>query len=365
VKPLTTITVNDYRHRLPAAPAATRKAATSPPRGSAISALIINPNPVFDRTITILEMVPGAVIRTRSVELTAGGKGINVARVLRALGDHAPMLIPIGIEDGPRYEALLAGEGGEFTTVEVPGSVRVASIYLEEAVNRVTVVNDAGSPMAGSDWDRVRATASSLITPGDVVLCMGSFPLDLPAGSLGALIDDVHAAGGRILVDTAPTWLAEALEHGADVVTPNLDEAEAMIASAGSDVMDSHNEDTETIRPRAERAALALCDRGARLALVTAGAAGVAMAREGDVSWFPAFPVVARSTVGAGDSFVGGLSHVWLHAGNGDVDWAEAVTFGVAAAAASCEHVLAGGAEVDRIHEIVGLLTEATTVGSR
>jgi 1-phosphofructokinase family hexose kinase len=319
---------------------------------------------VFDRTITILEMVPGAVIRTRSVVLTAGGKGINVARVLRALGDRAPMLIPIGVDDRARYEALLVHEGAEYTAVEVPGSVRVASIYLEEAVNRVTVVNDAGSPMSGPDWDRVRATASSLVRPGDVVMCMGSFPLDLPSGSLGALIDDVHASGGRILVDTAPTWLTEALDHGADVVTPNLDEAEATIASAGSELMDSHNDDPATVRPRAERSALALCARGARMALVTAGAAGVAMARDESVSWFPAFPVVARSTVGAGDSFVGGLSHVWSRSADDDVDWTQAVNFGVAAAAASCEHVLAGGAEVERIHEIVALLNADTTVAA-
>jgi fructose-1-phosphate kinase PfkB-like protein len=309
-------------------------------------------------------MVPGAVIRTRSVVLTAGGKGINVARVLRALGDRAPMLIPVGIEDKQRYESLLVREGAEFTTVDVPGSVRVASIYLEEAVNRVTVVNDAGSPMSADDWDRVRATASSLVRPGDIVLCMGSFPLDLGSGSLGSLIDDVHQAGGRILVDTAPEWLGEALDHGADVVTPNVDEAEATIASAGSDLMDSHTEHPDTVRPRAEAAAQGLCDRGAQIALVTAGEAGVAMARAGDVAWFPSFPVVARSTVGAGDSFVGGLSHLWSRSAQDQVDWAEAVNFGIAAAAASCENVLAGGAEVDRIHEIFALLAHTAAVSA-
>jgi fructose-1-phosphate kinase PfkB-like protein len=298
-------------------------------------------------------MVPGAVIRTRSVELTAGGKGINVARVLRALGDRAPLLIPIGVDDAPRYESLLAAEGAEITAVEVPGGVRVASIYLEEAVDRITVVNDAGWPMTGADWDRVRATARGLISPGDVVLCMGSFPLDLPVGSLGALIDDVHAAGARILVDTAPQWLPEAVAHGADVVTPNLDEAEATIAEAGSDVMASHTLSPDTVRPRAEEAARVLCAQGARIALVTAGSAGVAMGRGDDVAWFPAFPVNAVSTVGAGDSFVGGLSHVWSQSADDDVDWDRAVNFGVAAAAASCEHVLAGGAEVGRIHEIL------------
>jgi fructose-1-phosphate kinase PfkB-like protein len=293
--------------------------------------------------------------------LTAGGKGINVARVLRALGDPAPILIPIGADDRPRYEALLDEEGADYRTVEVPGSVRVASIYLEETVERVTVVNDAGTPMTRGDWDRVRAAAGSLTRPGDLVLCMGSFPPEMPAGALGALIDDVHAAGGRILVDTAPDWLPEALAHGADVVTPNLDEAEATISTEVDDVMDTHTLDVDAVRPRAEQAARALCERGARLALVTAGSAGVAMARDDELTWFPAFPVTALSTVGAGDSFVGGLAHEWSRTAGDEVDWPRAVNYGVAAAAASCEHVLAGGAQAHRVDEIFAVLCGGTT----
>ncbi len=312
---------------------------------------------MFDRTITITAMVPGAVMRTLSVDLTAGGKGINVARVLRALEDPAAMLIPVGVDDVERYESLLAREGADYTTVPVPGAVRVASIYLEQAVDRVTVVNDAGAPMKRADWDRVRGAARGLVSPGDIVLCMGSFPPELPAGSLGGLIDDVHAAGGRMLVDTAPEWLSEALTHGADVVTPNLDEAEATIVSGVGTLMDSHTLSADTVRPRAEAAALALSQQGARRALVTAGSAGVAMARDGEVSWFPAFHVKAISTVGAGDSFVAGLAHEWLRAGVDDVEWGAAVNFGIAAAAASCEHVLAGGAQAERIHEIVEQLS--------
>lgn len=139
--------------------------------------LIVNPNPIFDRTITIVELVPGAVIRALDVELTAGGKGVNVARVLRALGRPAPMVIPVGADDRARYESLLAGEGAEFNVVEVPGGVRTASIYLEERSNRVTVVNDAGTEMAMSEWARVRDAVRGRVTSGDLVLCMGSFLL--------------------------------------------------------------------------------------------------------------------------------------------------------------------------------------------
>lgn len=314
--------------------------------------LIINPNPVFDRTIQIVEMVPGAVIRTLDVELTAGGKGINVARVLRALGRPAPLLIPVGVDDLAAYADLLAREGAEFATVSVPGGVRTASIYLEQAVDRVTVVNDAGFTMAAADWTRVCGEARAMIGEGDLVLCMGSFPPGLGPEALEELIDAVHARGARILVDTAPAWLEAALRHGPDVVTPNLDEAEATLHSGDAHVMDSHALDVAEIRPRAQAAALGLVARGARRAIVTGGAAGVAMAHGAEVVWVPAFPVEAVSTVGAGDSFVAGLAYVWADGGD-DVDWVRALQYGVAASAASVEVVRAGGADAARVHEIL------------
>jgi len=336
-----------------------------------VHTLIVNPNPIFDRTITVVELVPGAVIRTLDVELTAGGKGINVARVLRALGRPAHMVIPVGADDRARYESLLAGEGAEFTAVEVPGGVRTASIYLEERSNRVTVVNDAGTEMALSDWARVRASVRGRVASGDFVLCMGSFPPGLPVTALGDLIDDVHAAGGKILVDSAPQWLAASLAHRPDIVTPNLDEAEAALEGGAAHVMDSGDLAVGTVRPRAERAALALCDRGAARALVTAGSAGVAVAGAFGVTWEPAYPVRSVSTVGAGDSFVAGLAFALAQVGDeggypdwGQADWGPAVRFGVAAAAASCELVRAGGAKADRIREILADLDERHRTGA-
>ena len=326
-----------------------------------MNTLIVNPNPVFDRTINVVELIPGAVIRTLVVELTAGGKGINVARVLRALGRPARMLVPIGADDRVRYESLLAGEGAEFTAVDVPGGVRTASIYLEERSNRVTVVNDAGTEMAMPDWHRVRAAVREIVAAGDLVLCMGSFPPGLATSALGDLIDDVHAAGARILVDSAPQWLAACLAHRPDIITPNLDEAEAALEAEAAHVMDSGDLAVELVRPRAERAALALCEKGAVRALVTAGSAGVAIAHGADVSWVPAYPVSAVSTVGAGDSFVAGLAFelAQASAAGTPVDWLKAVQVGVAAAAASCELVRAGGAKADRIFEILANLEDA------
>ena len=50
--------------------------------------VVVNPNPVFDRTIVVERLIPGTVMRTLEVEVTAGGKGVNVARALRDAGGY-------------------------------------------------------------------------------------------------------------------------------------------------------------------------------------------------------------------------------------------------------------------------------------
>ena len=323
--------------------------------------IIVNPNPVFDRTISIPELVPGAVMRTLDVELTAGGKGINVARVLRALDTQARLIIPTGKEDRVKYETLLEAEGTVAELVEVAGPIRMASIYREVVTNRVTVVNDAGHPMAINDWKTIHQTITDTVAIGDIVAVMGSFPPGLDPQALVELIDALHDKGVKILLDVNPLWLAASLVARPDVVTPNVDEAEAALSETSAAVMDANTHDDSSMRERAESAALELCRRGAIRAFVTAGSAGVAMAAEGSVTWVAAFPIEAVSAVGAGDSFVAGLLHEWSHTpNNSEIDWSTAIRFGVATSSNSCEQVRAGGINVPRVHEIMNSLREVS-----
>lgn len=323
--------------------------------------IIVNPNPIFDRTITVAELVPGAVMRTLDVELTAGGKGINVARVLRALETPARLVIPTGREDRAKYESLLEDEGAVAELVEVAGPIRMASIYREMVSSRVTVVNDAGHPMSIEDWQSIHRAIVDTVTAGDIVAVMGSFPPGLDPQALVELTEALHDKGVKILLDVNPVWLAASLVAKPDVVTPNVDEAEAALSETTAGVMDAHTQDDSLMRERAERAARELCRRGAIRAFVTAGSAGVAMAGEGSETWVAAFPVTAVSTVGAGDSFVAGLLHEWGHLANSaEVDWPTAMRFGVATSSSSCERVRAGGIDPQRVQEIMNSLREVS-----
>lgn len=337
--------------------------------GTTITLRIFNPNPVFDRTVTVPRVVPGAVIRAQGAEITCGGKGINVARALRSLGTETLVMLPVGARDRSGYEALLAAEDIPAEVIPVTGGVRSATILLESESDRVTVVNEAGEFEDPTQWSDVVARVVATMKPGDLLLTMGSLPSGLAASSLVELVRGVHARGARILVDTSPLWLAPVLAANPDVVTPNLDEAEACLGSSDARVMDAQVMDHATARTRADQAARELVARGARTALVTAGGAGVAVATADSHAWVPAVSVNVISTVGAGDSLVAGFAHAWHRSGLSDdfADIVAAVRSGVACAAASCEQVLAGGVDPNRYAELLAVVPEpvvATGVAS-
>jgi 1-phosphofructokinase family hexose kinase len=304
---------------------------------------------------------PGAVIRAQSAELTCGGKGINVVRALRSLGAEALLILPVGTRDRAAYEGLLAAEKLAAEIIPVAGGVRTATILLESDVDRVTVINEAGTFEDPAQWRDVVSRVVTTAHDGDLVMIMGSLPSGLAASALVELVAGLRARGARVLVDTAPQWLENVLATKPDVITPNLDEAEACLGLTDARVMDSHSLDDTEARGRADRAARQLVERGARIALVTAGGAGVAIATADAHAWVSAVSVEVVSTVGAGDSFVAGFAYTWQDSGMKEDLSAivEAVRSGVASAAASCEQVLAGGVVRARYSELLSRVPDA------
>lgn len=307
--------------------------------------LIVNPNLTVDRTIPLSELVPGDVIRTGRAAVTLGGKGINVARVGRALGDRAPVLGFLPGDSRALLDALAAAEGVELSGVEVDGALRGAAILIE-ARGRVTVLNEPGPEVAERDWAGLLAMIEREAAAHETVVCAGSLPPGSPVDAYARVVAAAHRAGARAVVDAAGEVLRATLAAGPDVVSPNLAEAESLISGRLVEGVEPAGAD---VPERAERAAEDLLDRGARHAIVSAGSRGAAAAGAESGSMFlPAPQVHVVNPIGAGDSLVGGLVHA-LEQGR---DWRSAAGFALATASASCEQELAGGLDPIRAREL-------------
>ena len=290
----------------------------------------------------------GAVMRAPSAEVRAGGKGIDAARVGHSLKRRSPLLVLIGDLDGDQFCRFLVDEGIEFRVASYHGNIRVATMYQEVDSPTTTIVNEEGPTISQEEWGAFLAELEREIEPHEIVASMGSFPHGVNEGNIAKLVDVVHNKNSLIFFDTAPHFLAWALRHGADIVSPNLDEAEALINGGSENLFSGDNTNG---RVRAERAAQAICELGAKVAIVHAGALGSALAYKEQTIWVPTVEVEVNSTVGAGDSLAAGFilqtEQQGLMGNLDSIDWRLSLQFGSATAAAACEKGRSG--EVDQI----------------
>ena len=315
--------------------------------------LIVTPNPAVDHTVRLAELRPGEVLRAGDGASAAGGKGGNVARAAGCLGARATILAPVPEVGGENLRALYRAEGFALVAVPVPGRVRTCTVLLEDA-GRVTLINEAGARFDAADWDRLMGALAELLDGSDApgpIVCSGSMPPGAPVEGYAQIVQAGHRAGREVLVDAAGPALRAAIAAGADLVCPNLSEAEAVIDSAGTDkpaTGERVHDDGDDVPGRAAAAANALRGLGARWAVVTAGAAGAAICGPDVADWASVPEVTVRNPIGAGDSFLAGL----VTARESGRDWPTAIRRGLATGSASVEQAGAGVVDPTRVDEM-------------
>lgn len=297
-------------------------------------------------------------MRAPSAEVRAGGKGIDAARVGRSLKRRSPLLVLLGDLDGDQFCRLLSDEKLDFKTSNYHGNIRVATMYHEINSLTTTIVNEEGPEISQVEWANYLEELERELKPKEIVASMGSFPLGISDENIYQLIDLVHRKDCLIFFDTAPHFLKWAIAHGADIISPNLDEAESVISGSSEDLFLGEDENGQD---RAQRAALTLCRMGAKVSIVHAGPLGSALAYNGKVIFVPSADVIVASTVGAGDALAAGF--ILKSEEQGDVtnldsiDWKLSLQYGSATAGATCELGRSGDVDPIRVQQIFDQLS--------
>ena len=301
----------------------------------------------------------GAVMRTASAEVRAGGKGIDVARVAKSLKREAKLLLLVGSTDKKQFNSMLDSEEILYEASEYQGNIRVATMYQELNSNVITIVNEEGPTISSSEWSGFLKLVESEIQPYQIVAIMGSFPRGIGENEVTQLARIIHQNQGLIFLDSAPHFMEWFIRAGVEIVSPNLDEAEAVLAHGTEDIFKGESTHGEN---RAKAAAVALCDRGVKVAIVHAGSLGAAIATKESpsepvhVGFVPTLTVQVASVVGAGDSMAAGFILKSEEQGTisdfGAIDWVLSLKYGTATASASCELGRSGDVIPERVEEL-------------
>jgi 1-phosphofructokinase len=313
--------------------------------------LVVGLNQTIDRTIRLPILAAGEVLRATDVAITAGGKAVNVCRAAKVLDAPARLVGPFPGNLGHAATDLLAAEGLVVSAVVVSGELRGTTVVIETG-GRTTVINEPGPPLSTDEWRAVTDAVETALEPGAFVAISGSVPPGVGEGAHRQLVELVHRHGGFVAVDVSGARLVEAAAAGADLVSPNLAEAEAALGTAapstGGEAVYLDGLERAEIEARTRAAAAALVDAGASASLVSAGHHGVACRSIELDTFVPAPTVAIVNPIGAGDSLLG-ATLVALERGR---PLEHAVRDGVAYAAASVAHPVAGYAEPSLVTEL-------------
>jgi 1-phosphofructokinase family hexose kinase len=300
--------------------------------------LIITPNPALDRTMVFAGLRLGAVQRTDDVVVAAGGKGLNVARAARTLGQAALVCAPLGGLSGEMLASLAEAEGlaGRWSR-QSAGETRTCVLLVDPEGGDATALNEAGPVFSAADWDAFAETALVASVEAQLCLVSGSLPRGVAPAALGDLLGRLGAAGRRVIVDTSGAPLEAALAARPYGVKVNGAELGAALGRA------------EVGDVAAAAAALAeLRAGGMALAAVSLGARGAVAADATGTWWACPPPIQLVSTVGSGDSLLAGISAGLLRG----LPLPEALRLGVACGSADALTIGGGridGAEVQRL----------------
>jgi 1-phosphofructokinase family hexose kinase len=275
-------------------------------------------NPAVDVAVTVERLVVGGVNRSRLDSVDPGGKGLNASRVIRRLGRPTMALGFAGGATGQMIRDRLEAEGVPFALDEVDDLTRMNTMIYELATGSRTRMYLPGAKVddRGLAWLRERL---ALVRPESVVILAGSVPPGLDHDVYFDLVTWLAQRHVRTVIDTSGAALAAAIRARPTLIKPNIEEAMDLLGRTLSG-----DDDVAT-------AAAELRRLGAEHVVISQGADG-AIGIGPDGCWKALPPaVVARSTVGSGDSMVAGLT-IALHEGSGFV---EALRLGTAAGAAT------------------------------
>ncbi len=294
--------------------------------------LTVTPNPCLDKTWQVDKLQIDKVNRPLLTHTLAGGKGVNVARVLKTLGCNAVAAGICGGATGKMILQALSKEGIAHDFVRAQGETRTCAAIVNTTDCTQTEINEAGPVLTRSGAAKLFALVDRLLTENNckwLALC-GSLPPGAPDEMYALLTEIAKSHGVQTALDSSGTALIRGAEASPFLLKPNRAEAEYLTGMAIG------------CRDDAVHAAQIVQERYHIPAVViTLGEEGAVFVWNNKlyVASSPAIRFV--SAVASGDSFLAALLCTWM-LGEGDESACEALRMALGAGAANAELVGAG-----------------------
>jgi len=286
-------------------------------------------NAAIDKSLSVPSFRLGRRHRTVEQTTMAGGKGVNVARTLKTLGQP---VIATGFQGGPTGTRIVEGLTEESILndfVRIREESRTNTAVYDPTNGVMTEINERGPAVTAKEVELFRDKLLYLARGADIVVLAGSLPRGVGTDIYAGLIRDLRRLDVQVIVDTDGDPLRQAVRAEPTIISPNVLEAEELVGHEFNDDEDKAIAVREMVQ------------LGAREAIMTAPdgcVASLMVDGERQLLRVKVEPRDAVATVGSGDAFLAGFVSA-RYTGSTP---AECLRFGVACGAESTKRLGAG-----------------------
>jgi 6-phosphofructokinase 2 len=275
-------------------------------------------NPALDKSTHFKGLVPEQKIRCDEPRYDAGGGGINVSKAISRLGGTSLAVFTSGGPMGKMLEELVSKESVEFEAIEVQTWTRESFVAVDDNTNSQYRFGFTGGKISEEESNRIQETIAAL--KPKFLVASGSLNEGLSDDFYQKIAEIAKKSNAKLIVDTSGESLKKALEIGVYMIKPNVGELAKLIGVERLE-LEEVNEAAKQI----------IAKGGAEIVVVSLGPQGAVLVAKDSYDFVPAPNVAKKSTVGAGDSMVGGM--VWALSQNKSLK--EVIRWGVACGSAA------------------------------
>jgi 6-phosphofructokinase 2 len=275
-------------------------------------------NPALDKSTHFKGLVAEQKIRCSAPRFDAGGGGINVSKAISRLGGNSFAVFTSGGPLGKILEELVDKESIPFQAVPIQTWTRESFVAVDDNTNSQYRFGFTGGEITEEEENVFLSAVTNL--KSKFIVASGSLNEGLSSDFYQKIAEIAKQSGAKLIVDTSGEALEKVLETGAYLIKPNVGELAKLIGVERLE-MEEVNEAAKKI----------IANGGAEIVVVSLGPQGAVLVTKDNYEFVPAPNVAKKSTVGAGDSMVGGM--VWALSQNKSLK--EVIRWGVACGSAA------------------------------
>ncbi|WP_454053599.1 1-phosphofructokinase [Clostridium sp. Marseille-Q7071] len=257
--------------------------------------ITITLNPSIDRRYNIERFEKGKVFRTNDLQYTPGGKGLNVAKIIKTLNEPVIATGFLGGRSGRYIEEKLDEMNIRHNFVSIDGETRSCLAIISDDGSQTEIL-ESGPSISQTDMKRFYKLYEELIRQDEIICISGSMPKDVGIETYKNLIETANKEGKKILLDTSGEALKKGMEARPYLIKPNKEELENLIGN----VISTEEDIIKAVSP--------ILKEGINIVAVSLGREGCLVFNDNYMYRVRTPKVKAVNPVGSGDAMIAGFA---------------------------------------------------------